>query len=139
MDPQKTPELLRGGCYCGSVRYEVADEFRSALNCHCSDCRRSTGSTFKPFAGIEREKLRLVRGSDGLLIFGALEGNHDVHCKTCGTLLFSVLDHGTRLHLTLGSLHDAPSIRPSAHIFVGDKAPWFQICDSLPQYEGHVV
>jgi hypothetical protein len=130
---------LRGGCYCGAVEFEVADEFRYAMNCHCSDCRRATGSAFKPFAGIEAEKLRLTRGAGGLLIFGDPAANHDVHCQVCGSLLYSVLQQGTRLHVTLGSLHDAPRIRPTAHIFVADKAPWYEITDTLPRYDGHVT
>ena len=51
-------------CECGTVRYRVADEFRYALNCHCSRCRAATGSAFKPFAGIEREKLEITDGED---------------------------------------------------------------------------
>jgi hypothetical protein len=41
------------------------------------------------------------------------------------------------VHVALGSLVDAPSIRPMAHIFVGSKAPWFEITDELPQFEEH--
>jgi hypothetical protein len=43
------------------------------------------------------------------------------------------------VHVAMGTLVDAPSVKPSAHIFVGDKAPWFEITDDLPQYEGHVT
>ena len=131
------PRFLRGSCYCGAFYYEVADEFEYAANCHCSDCRRTTGSAFKPFAGIARAKLRVVSGSERALIVGDAAANHDVHCGVCGSLMFSELNQGTRLHLTLGTLIDEPSIRPTAHIFVGDKAPWHQITDPLPQYEGH--
>jgi hypothetical protein len=130
------PRKLGGGCLCGATMYEVADAFEYALNCHCSDCRRATGSAFKPFAGIQRQKLRIIKGGDKQLIYGNPEANHDVHCRTCGSLLFSVVGGG-RVHLTLGTLRDEPAIRVSAHIFVADKAPWFQITDSLPQYAGH--
>jgi len=126
--------MLAGSCLCGAVRYAVADEFKYALNCHCSDCRRATGSAFKPFAAIERSKLNLTQGGDRLLIFGDEKANHDIHCRDCGSLLYSVLENGTRMHLTLGTLTDEPTIRPSAHIFVSDKAPWFQITDGLPQH-----
>ena len=54
---------LAGGCLCGNVRFSVEDAFRYALNCHCSQCRRSTGSAFKSFAGIERSKFRVDAGS----------------------------------------------------------------------------
>ena len=53
--------------------------------------------------------------------------------------LFSVVRDGAFVHVAMGSLVDAPTIRPTAHIFVGSKAPWFEITDRLPQYQGHVV
>jgi hypothetical protein len=40
--------------------------------------------------------------------------------------------------VALGSLVDAPTIRPTEHIFVGSKAHWFEITDDLPQYQEHV-
>ena len=80
-NPRKaTSRTLAGKCLCGAVHYAVADEFVYAANCHCSDCRRATGSAFKPFAGIERGKLRLTKGEDNLMIFGEEDGN-DTHCK----------------------------------------------------------
>ena len=129
--------MLAGKCYCGAVAYAVADEFTYALNCHCSGCRRVTGSAFKPFAGIARDKLTLTKGADGLLIYGKPE-NHDAHCRACSSLLYSVVRGGAFVHVTLGTLVDAPSIRPTAHIFVGSKAPWFTITDDLPQHDGHI-
>ena len=125
---------LRGKCLCGKVKYVVQDEFAYALNCHCSNCRRATGAAFKPFGGIERHKLRIVQGGDKLLHFGGGPA-HDAHCKECGSLLYSVVRDGAFVHVTLGTLVDSPSIRPSAHIFVGSKAPWFTITDDLPQHE----
>jgi hypothetical protein len=127
---------LAGRCECGAVRYLVADEFRYAMNCHCSRCRAATGSAFKPFAGIEREKLELTDGADQLLVHGEEQLN-DTRCRTCGSLLFSVVRDGAYVHVALGSLVDAPSIRPTKHIFVGSKAPWFEITDDLPQFEEH--
>jgi hypothetical protein len=114
----------------------VLDEFLYAANCHCSNCRRTTGSAFKPFAGIERGKLAVVRGEANLLTYGDGSGpDADLHCKTCGSLLYSVVQAGARVHVALGTLVDGPSIRPTKHIFVGSKAPWFTITDDLPQYE----
>ena len=129
---------LIGKCFCGAVHYAVADEFVYAANCHCSNCRRTTGSAFKPFAGIERSKLRITKGDDTLTIFGEEDGN-DTHCRVCGSLLYSVVRAGQFVHVAMGTLVDDPSIRPTEHIFVGSKAPWFTITDDLPQYEGHVT
>lgn len=128
------PRVLAGQCLCGAVRYAVDDAFRYARNCHCSQCRRATGAAFKPFAGIERGRLRVTEGEAELMRYED-ETAHDAHCRRCGSLLFSVVREGAFVHVTLGTLVDAPSIRPTAHIFVGSKAPWYTITDDLPRHE----
>ena len=130
--------MLAGKCLCGAVAYVVPDEFLYAANCHCSNCRRTTGSAFKAFAGIERAKLILTAGRDNLMIVGDDRGN-DTHCKACGSLLYSVVRNGAYVHVAMGTLVDAPTIRPSQHIFVGSKAPWFTITDGLPQFREHAA
>jgi hypothetical protein len=142
-EPLTNPEKpstrpLAGKCLCGAVHYAVADEFVYAANCHCSNCRRTTGSAFKPFAGIARDRLSITKGGDNLMIFGNANAN-DTHCKVCGSLLYSVVRDGAFVHVALGTLVDDPTIRPTKHIFVGSKARWFTITDDLPQYQEHVV
>jgi hypothetical protein len=138
-DPENGSErTLAGRCLCGAVHYAVADEFVYAGNCHCSNCRRATGAAFKPFAGIERAKLGITKGADNLMIFGDDSG-HDVRCKRCGSFLYSVVRDGTFVNVAMGSLVDDPTIRPTEHIFVGSRAPWFTITDDLPRYDEHVV
>jgi hypothetical protein len=138
MPSEKTSDTdtrtLVGQCQCGVVRYRVPDAFLYAANCHCSRCRAATGSAFKAFAGNERTKLEITQGMDSLLVFGDEELN-DTRCEKCGSLLFSVVRNGEYVHVAMGSLVDAPSMRPTEHIFVGSKAPWFQITDELPQAE----
>ena len=124
---------LSGGCRCGAVRYTVPDAFVYALNCHCSRCRRATGSAFKPFGGIERPHVRLTSGDDRLLVVG-LGDCHDVRCGACGSLLYSIVREGLWAHVAYGTLDEAPSLRPTAHIQVASKAPWFDITDGLPQH-----
>jgi hypothetical protein len=126
--------LLVGKCECGAVWYTVADAFLYAMNCHCSRCRAATGSAFKAFAGIEREKLEITDGPGKVLVFGEDDLNH-TRCGICGSLLFSVVRDGAYVHVAMGSLVSAPSIEPTSHIFVGSKAPWFEITDALPQFD----
>jgi hypothetical protein len=128
----RTPERqLRGSCRCGAVQYSVADAFLYAAMCHCSGCRAATGSAFKPFAGIEREKLAIMAGHDQIALFGDEDAN-DTRCAACGCFLYSVVRDGRYVHVAMGSLVDDPQIRPTHHIFVGSKAAWDQITDALP-------
>jgi hypothetical protein len=138
-NPGKAGERsLAGRCLCGAVQYAVADEFLYAANCHCSNCRRATGSAYKPFAGIERDKLVITKGEENLIVFGDENGG-DMRCGACGSFLYSVVRDGAFVHIAMGTLVGVPSIRPNAHIFVGSKASWHTITDELPQFEEHVV
>ncbi|HPF46484.1 MAG: GFA family protein [Alphaproteobacteria bacterium] len=128
------PKKLSGKCLCGAVQYQVDDDFAYALNCHCSNCRRTTGSAFKSFAGIKIDRLKLIKGAENILNYGD-DVNYDHHCGSCGSLLYSVVRDGEYAHVTMGTLVDTPSIRPNAHIFVGSKAPWHEITDDLPQFD----
>src|SRR3546814_9947120 len=71
---------------------------------------------------------------DGAARDDAHDAPHDAHCRRCGSLLWSVVRDGAFVHVTLGTLTDAPSIRPGCHIFTGSQAPWFTITDELQQY-----
>jgi hypothetical protein len=130
--------VLAGMCRCGAVRYDVSDAFVYAANCHCSECRAATGSAFKAFAGIEREKLTITEGLENIAVFGDDDLN-DTRCGACGSFLFSVVRDGAFVHVAMGSLVDAPTIRPTHHIFVGSKAAWFEITDELPQFDEYAT
>ena len=134
-DMTAASRTLVGKCLCGRIEYEVADAFEYALNCHCSQCRRTTGAAFKPLAGIGASKLSFRRGEQEVLRYGDERG-HDAHCRACGSLLYSLVREGRYVHVAMGTLVDDPTIRPTMHIFVGSKAPWFEITDHLPQYDG---
>ena len=75
-----------------------------------------------------------VDDADALLVWGDDKENH-TRCGICGSLLYSVVRDGAYVHVAMGSLADEPTIRPTEHIFVGSKAPWFEISDDLPQAE----
>jgi hypothetical protein len=126
--------VLRGRCECNTVGFEVADEFVSAFNCHCSNCRAMTGSAFLPWGEIEPEHLRVTKGADSVIVIGDAEGHHSRRCGKC----FSLLDwtgYEGKIRVPYGTLIDEPTLRPTAHMFVGSKAPWHEILDGLPQHD----
>jgi hypothetical protein len=127
--------VLRGRCGCNAVAYEVSDEFVAALNCHCSNCRATTGSAFLPWGEIEREKLTVTKGAGSLIVIGDADADHEMHCGTCLSLLYWTAHGGTHVRVPYGSLVDEPALKPTAHMFVGSKAPWHEILDDLPQHD----
>ena len=126
--------FLRGQCYCGAVAFTVRDAFAYAYVCHCGECRRRTGAAAKPFAGAPAEALAITAGADAVQRLGEPAGHH-ASCARCGSLLYSLVREGAYVHVPLGVLIDPPSLTPTAHIFVGSKAPWDEILDDLPRFD----
>ena len=99
--------MLRGRCACRVVAFEVADEFVEAYNCHCSNCRATTGSAFNPWGEIEPEKMGLTKGASSLLVQGDAEERHAVRCKECFSLLHWTGYEG-KIRIPYGTLIDEP-------------------------------
>ena len=129
--------MVTGRCACKAVGYDVEDEFVVAYNCHCSNCRALTGSAFLPWGEIEPEKLSLTGGTDSLLVDGDPEGIHAMRCRQCWSLLYWTVHHHDRtwLRVPYGTFNEAPTLKPSAHMFVGSKAEWYDLSDELPRHD----
>ena len=57
---------MKGGCYCGRVRYEAAGAPFNETNCHCSICRRTTGAPFVAWFSVARDRFRFASGQPTL-------------------------------------------------------------------------
>lgn len=124
-----------GHCHCGAVRYEFDGEPTSASYCHCSLCRRLTGSAFAPWCEVPNENLRWD-GGDNLQTYELTERLDISFCRHCGAPLAATHSNWPdATYLLMGALDDDSGVTPQYHIFTGSKAPWYEIHDSLPQYE----
>jgi hypothetical protein len=127
--------MIKGSCYCGTVRYEVSGPFNSMVNCHCSMCRKHHGSPFATYVSAPIANFQWVGGEDALIRYEASERGTRDSCKVCGSPVPTMMPgHGLAL-LPAGPLEGDLGIVPQAHIFVGSKAPWYTITDTLPQHE----
>lgn len=125
---------IQGGCLCGGMRYEIEGQLTDVENCHCSMCRRFHGAAFATYAKIGVEHFRWLTGQDLLAVYETSPGIGWAFCSICGSSL-GLPERGKLSEITLGTLDSDPGVRPSKHIFVGSKAAWHEITDSLPQHE----
>jgi hypothetical protein len=129
--------VLRGGCLCGGVRYEIEGPVGPALFCHCAMCRKAHGSAFRARLSVPRSALRFLRGEELLARYRSSADTVRSFCRTCGSPLVNLWDGDPEsFGLALGTLDDDPGVRPERHVFVGSKAPWFEITDALPRHDG---
>jgi hypothetical protein len=127
-----------GGCLCGEVRYEIRGPLRHIINCHCSKCRRFHGH-IGAYTSVRREHLALVR-QDGLKWFRSVtDETPNVHrgfCRECGASLFwDARGSGANIAVAAGSLDAPAGLKTIGHVWVSQKAEYYDITDGLPQFE----
>ncbi len=132
-------EQLRGGCLCGGVRFEVTLPFRRANHCHCSRCRKHSGTFGLTQGRLPRERFRLLAGEELIRVYRPAEGAAvKAFCSACGSSLFGAYwPDGDEISIRLGTLDADPGIRSQYHSFVDSKATWDELPDDgLPRYPG---
>ena len=127
-----------GGCLCGSVRYKVSSDPSFVLNCHCEDCRRSTGSVYGTNVFVDEDKVQIT-GEVSLYVHTADSGNEMTKrfCPNCGTLLFgNSSGRQNSVSIRAGTIDQFDLIKPQMNVFVAKKIESTPINDSLPRSEG---
>jgi hypothetical protein len=128
--------MLTGHCLCGTVRYEISGTPAAMMYCHCEECRRATGSSLNTSLFVQREQFKIVSGQDAVSSHETSPGNRRHFCSSCGSPLYKYFPQPAGLMtVRAGTLDSDPGVRPAGHIWVSEKAPWFEIADGLPQFK----
>ena len=127
--------MVRGSCFCGGIRFE-ADRVPLITTCHCSKCRKSRGAAFSVTACVRLEHFRYLQGEDLIQNYQPPGGGYSpFFCRICGSCAPMTLKERGLVLVPAGLLDDDPGVRPALHMFVGSKAPWWEITDEAPQFE----
>lgn len=132
--------MIKGSCLCGGVRFEIAEVSGPFELCHCSRCRKASGSAFVAGLGVRREHFRFVQGQELVRTYDAPVREspppyRTSFCGRCGSPVPDPTSDAAWFEIAAGVLDDDPQIRPERHIMVDVKSPWFRISDSLPQLD----
>jgi hypothetical protein len=127
---------LKGSCLCGAVKYEVTGEPKRFFHCHCSRCRKATGTGHASNLFVQPGALRWLRGEEQIRSFKVPEAKRFTNnfCSACGSRLPRQAKDGDIVMIPCGSLDDDAPIKPQARIFSGSRAAWSCAGDGLPVY-----
>jgi hypothetical protein len=123
--------MSRGGCLCGGVRYEVRGPLREVMACHCSQCRRTSGH-YAAMTSAASADLVLTR-ADTLAWYASSPAAERGFCRVCGSNLFWKPKADERMSITAGTLDMPTGLKMNEHIFVADKADYYELDDDLPK------
>jgi hypothetical protein len=136
--------MIHSSCLCGGVRFEIARATGPFELCHCSRCRKVTGSAFLPGLRVQRSDFKFMQGSELITTYEATireapPAYRTCFCSRCGSPVPDPHTVAPSLEVAAGLLEDDPGLRPERHIFVEAKSKWFPIQDGLPQLDKAAV
>jgi len=129
--------MLTGSCLCGQIRFRIDGEIGSISFCHCRSCRKAQGTAFVTNAPVARNSFTLTAGESLVAAYESSPGKLRCFCRNCGSPVYSWRrEMPDVIRIRLGTLDSDPGARPVLHAWVSEKAPWFEITDELPRFEG---
>lgn len=128
--------MTKGSCLCGAVTFEISGEFERFFICHCSYCRKDTGSAHAANLFTKNSALTWLSGQDKVRDF-KLEPTHHVKsfCAHCGSALPNTKMGGDLCIVPAGCLDDEITIQPEAHIFTASQASWEKALASIKCFD----
>lgn len=131
-----TQTTLKGSCLCGAVKYEVTGEPTRFMHCHCSRCRKATGTGHASNLFVQPGTLKWLSGEDQVRSFKVPEARRftNTFCATCGGRVPRQAPGGDVVLVPAGSLDMEPPIKPQARIFTAWRASWSCSGDGLDAY-----
>jgi hypothetical protein len=128
--------MVTGSCHCQTVRFEITAEIRGFMHCHCHTCRKINGTLYGSSALVTRAGFSIVAGQDALTAYESSPGKRRCFCSRCGSHVYAYFDRDPQtILLRIGTLDADPGVRPTGHIWVSHKAPWYEIRDDLPRFD----
>ncbi|NCN27827.1 GFA family protein [bacterium] len=128
-------EKYRGSCLCKQTTFEFTGTVAGFYLCHCSRCRKQTGSAHASNVFFKEAIFNWLSGEENVSTFQLGETRFiKSFCKNCGSALPRPSQNG-RLLVPAGSLDTKLDIKPTAHIFMASKAQWDCHLEEAPKYE----
>ncbi|MES9834784.1 MAG: GFA family protein [Candidatus Thiodiazotropha sp. LLP2] len=126
-----------GSCLCGEVRYEITGDLGIFQYCHCSRCRKFTGSAFAANLLVSPKQFHWLAGENLVGRYEVSEAKHFAtgFCKKCGSSLPWQSQSGKAVIIPAGTLDEDPGIKPSQNIFTTSGADWFEEPHKLAHYD----
>ena len=132
--------MSHGSCLCGAFRFTVTGSLGDVRYCHCSQCRRGSGTAFSANARIHRSQWSLEGPRDQVTEFEHKPGMFKAFCSRCGSPLYARSSGDPDdIRVRLGGFEGDLDVRITGHVWTSSKASWYTIEDSIPRYPEAIV
>ncbi len=123
---------LKGSCLCGGIEFEIEDELKLVMNCHCQFCRKAHSAPYITFISMPKDRFSLLQGNDLLKKYSIRGGASREFCTECGTRIINNSIIPGIITVFASNLEKQALAKPIANVNVESKDPNFVISDGLP-------
>lgn len=117
-----------GSCLCGDVSFNIEGHLDHFFLCHCSRCRKDTGSAHSANLFSSTATLSILSGQDKIRQYSVPNTRHShTFCSTCGSSLPARIMGGKVLQVPAGSLDNDPPLKPNALVSMASRAFWVDL------------
>jgi hypothetical protein len=135
-EQQREHERITGSCLCGAVTFAVTPPFSAFRYCHCSRCRKASGSAHAANLFVPRAQFEWTAGEAKVKRYDHPQAQRFAvwFCGDCGCRV----PHGVKTRddmlVPAGLLDGDPGTRPENSIFWDSKAPWYVEPAEAPKF-----
>jgi len=126
-----------GQCLCGNVKYTISSAPVRMGQCHCDDCRRSTGTGHSSNAFFDKNDVHIegkTSSYDSSTDTGSIITRN--FCPKCGSRLFGTSNVVTNvIGVSAGTLDDSSWFKPNAIVYNKRKPEWDFMDESIPSFK----
>jgi hypothetical protein len=132
-----TSNAIAGSCLCGAIRFEVDPPFAAFRYCHCSRCRKASGSAHAANMFVPETQFRWRAGQSQVQRFDLPEAKRFAvcFCPRCGTRVPHKIATTENVLIPAGVLDADPGMRPENSIFWKSKAAWYVAPAEMPVHD----
>ena len=126
---------VTGHCLCGEVAFAIEGDLPNIYQCHCSLCRRVSGSASNAAMRVPAERFRWTGGEDQIGRYATETGFRSDFCRNCGSPVPNETAGGARFWVPAGLLDEPAKSRVALHLYVDSRASWDAIDTGAPHFD----
>lgn len=115
---------MRGKCLCGRVEFELSGKIPHLYQCHCSLCRKVSGSSANAALVIDAAQFRWLGGEETISGYQNETAFKSHFCSHCGSPVPNATRNDSAYWVPVGLLQDGEELKLAAHFYMDSRARW---------------
>lgn len=128
--------IAEGSCHCGKIKFELKDNPKLTVNCHCDDCKKRNGSAFSTYFGVGENDLLITAGEKYLKKYEVENSGEKYFCSECGSPIYNNNYRIPGMYMvSYGSLSQSEKYTPSFNVYCSTQHKWLNDIKNITSFQ----